>query len=91
MLSVFHNCSLPYFLRQGLPLNLELTDSDKMPASSRDFLPLPSTGITGKSHHSWLYEVCSEDQTQLFTINWQACWRWSHLPSPTEAILKVRQ
>lgn len=58
-LSVFLSCSLPYFLRQGLPLNWELTDSDKMRARSRALPPLPRTGVVGESYHSWLYEVCT--------------------------------
>lgn len=64
---VFLNHFLPYFQKQGLSLNLELTDSGRLAdqqAQSTSYFHLPSARITGTFCCPWFLCGCL-DQTQV--------------------------
>lgn len=55
---IFFKCSLPYFLRQHLSLNLELTDLNSWLTRGFPRMSLslcPSAGVTDTCHHTWIW------------------------------------
>lgn len=72
--SVFFTCSLPYFMGQGLSLNLELTIKQPgWPASPRIFLSLaPRVTVTSTCHCTGCLHLPGRDWTRVLLLVLQA-------------------
>lgn len=79
---VFQYCSPPYFMRQGLLLILEFTDSARPPCQQASEI-FPSAGITNVDHHVGLFTWMLGNRAHRLVLFYLL----SHLHSPCVIIL----